>query len=363
MRGDLAGLTFGEFSAWLGAVIGHSERFHRALYRQVAVEGRWAPLEIPLWRDESPDAARTLTGLAAAVQAPAPDRHQHEDDPGIGRTVKVASRLTDGQTVESVLIPMKGGGHHTVCVSSQVGCKMGCQFCHTATMGLVRQLTAAEITGQLAAVRQATGTTARNVVFMGMGEPLDNPDAVARAVAILTSPEAHGLARRHVTISTVGRADILPRWRELGLTGVNLALSLTAADDALRSELMPVNRLHSLAELKKAVAAVPIPNDRRILVSCVVIPGLTDGPGHTADLIAWLAGLPVLVNLIPFNPIPSRPWRAPTDDEVMAVRDRLDAAGIPVRLRLTKGDAVMAACGQLGDPAARRRRPLESVPR
>ena len=131
-------------------------------------------------------------------------------------------------------------------------------------------------------------------------------------------------------------------------------MSLTAADDALRSELMPVNRLYPLEQLKQALLQVPVPHDRRILVSCVVIPGITDARQQVDALIGWLTGLRVLVNLIPFNPIPSRPWRTPTNDEVLAVWNRLDRAGIPVRLRLTKGDAVMAACGQLGDSTKRR---------
>jgi 23S rRNA (adenine2503-C2)-methyltransferase len=231
---------------------------------------------------------------------------------------------------------------------------MGCSFCHTAKMGLVRSLAAHEIVGQVIAASSG-GALPRNVVFMGMGEPLDNAEQVARAVRVLTDRDGLALAPRHVTVSTVGRVDGLARWTELGLGQVNLAVSLGAADDALRSELMPVNRTAPLAELRRALLALPLPRGRRILVSYVVIPGVNDGDEHIAKLIAWLDGLPALVNLIPFNPIPSRSWRAPTAAEVAAFRDRLDAARVPVRLRATKGDAVMAACGQLGDPARRRR--------
>jgi 23S rRNA (adenine2503-C2)-methyltransferase len=222
-------------------------------------------------------------------------------------------------------------------------------------MGLVRSLRAHEIVGQVLAVARATGERPRNVVFMGMGEPLDNADEVARAVRVLTQREGLGIAPRHITVSTVGRVDGLARLRELGLDRVNLAVSLGAAEDALRSELMPVNRTAPLAELKRALLALRLPRARRILVSYVLIPGVNDADEHVARLVAWLEGLLALVNLIPFNPIPSRPWRAPTAAEVAAFRDRLDRARVPVRLRTTKGDAVMAACGQLGEAGRTRR--------
>jgi 23S rRNA (adenine2503-C2)-methyltransferase len=354
---DLLGLTFAEFAAWSRSLVGHAERFHRDLYRRTVQSGRFAPQESPLWQEAEsirPGTIAVLAAAAAADQLPALSGSITADDGELGSTTKVLCRLADGQEVESVLIPMRGANHHTACVSSQVGCKMGCSFCHTAKMGLVRNLTAHEIVAQVVAVRRATGVAPRNVVFMGMGEPLDNPEAVAQAVRVLTDGGGLALRHQHITVSTVGRVDGLLRWAELGLSHINLAVSLTSADPALRSELMPVNRLHSLAELRQALQGLPVRPERRILISCVVIPGVTDDPKHTLQLIAWLADLPVQVNLIPFNPIPSRPWRAPSRDEVMAVRNQLVAAGIPVRLRVTKGEAVMAACGQLGDPARRR---------
>jgi 23S rRNA (adenine2503-C2)-methyltransferase len=362
-RHDLLGLDLPAFTAWSRALVGHAERFHYQLYRRMMDDGRLAPLEAPLWREAEharPGVCATLQAQAACDQVPPITATlQAEDEQGT--TTKVLCRLNDGAAVEAVLIPMHAGGHHTVCVSSQVGCKMGCSFCHTAKMGLVRNLQAHEIVAQVLAVRRATGKRPRNVVFMGMGEPLDNLEAVAQAVRVLTGPAGPAIAHRHITISTVGRLDGLARWRELGLERINLAVSLTAADDGLRSELMPVNRLYPLAHLKEVLHTIPIAEGRRILISCVVIPGVTDGPAHIRDLIAWLAGLPVLVNLIPYNPIPSRGWRAPTLGEVNAVVSQLDAAGIPVRLRLTKGEAVMAACGQLGDPA--RHKPVVAGPR
>ena len=357
VRRDLLGLTCGEFTAWSRGLVGHAERFHGDLYRRLMASGRFAPAESPLWREAEatrPGTIATLATAAAEDQLPAITDTLAAHDDELGSTTKVLCRLADGCAVESVLIPMRAAGHHTVCLSSQVGCKMGCSFCHTAKMGLVRSLTAHEIVAQAVAVHRATGTAPRNAVFMGMGEPLDNAEAVAQAVRVLTDGAGLALRHRHITISTVGRVDGLERWQALGLGRTNLAVSLTAADDALRSELMPVNRLYPLERLKRALQAIPVPADRRILISCVVIPGITDAPAHTDALVDWLSGLPVLVNLIPFNPIPSRTWGAPSEAEVLAVRERIERAGIPVRLRLTKGDAVMAACGQLGDPPGRR---------
>lgn len=359
---ELFGLTFAGFSERLRAVVGHHPRFHRALYRQLMATGRCDPAIEPTWQE----AEQTCPGVIARLVAHLGEVHlphvvtaHAAHDPASGTTRKIVCRLHDGREVETVLIPMGGGpedgGHATVCVSSQVGCKMGCRFCHTATMGLIRQLSAAEIVAQVLIAAQVGGVTPRNVVFMGMGEPLDNLDAVAQAVHVLSDINGLGLAQRHITISTVGRVDQLARFTELGLTRVNLAVSLTAADDALRSELMPVNRVYDLATLKAALLAHPLGRARRILVSYVLMAGVNDAPEQIARLIEWCRGLRVLVNLIPCNPIPSRPEQPTTPERVAAIRDQLMAAKVPVRVRRTKGDEVMAACGQLGDPAQRRR--------
>jgi 23S rRNA (adenine2503-C2)-methyltransferase len=361
MRSDLCGLTFAEFAAWSRALVGHEDRCHRAVYRQLVASGRFAPRGLPEWQGASGDAIDRLEGAALAAQVPAISAERTAAHPSAGATTKLLVRLHDGHEVESVLIPRRQGAHHTVCVSSQVGCRMGCSFCHTARMGLVRSLSAHEIVGQVVAAGLAAHARGapppRNVVFMGMGEPLDNLDAVAQAVRVLTDVNGFGLAHRHITISTVGRVDGLARWRDAGLERVNLAVSLTAADDALRSELMPVNRTTDLAALKRALAAIPLAGDRHILVSYVLIPGVNDGAEHAERFLAWLSGLRALVNLIPYNPIPGRAWRAPTADETAAFAHRLHPR-VPVRIRATLGDAVMAACGQLGDPAARGRRSI-----
>ena len=360
MRTDLAGLDFATFATWSRALIGHSDRFHRALYRQVVTTGRCAPAELPDWREaeaSSPGVIAAITSAAAEVQMPIVVRSQQAEDPSVGLTTKIVVRLHDGLEAECVHIPMRAGGHHTVCVSSQVGCKMGCTFCHTARMGLVRQLAPHEIVGQVLAAAAHTGVAPRNVVFMGMGEPLDNIDAVAAAVRVFTDRAGLKLGWRHITISTVGRVDQFPRMVELDLHKVNLAVSLTAADDTLRSQMMPVNRTHNLAALKAALLAQPMDDDRRILVSYVLLAGVNDDAAAAEKLITWVSGLRALVNLIPFNEFAGSVYRRPSDDQVIAFRTLLDAAGLHVRMRLTKGDGVMAACGQLGNLSLRRKSP------
>ncbi len=358
---ELFGLTFAEFSARLRAAVGHHPRFHRALYRQLMATGRCDPALEPVWLEAEqtcPGVIARVTEHLGVVRLPQVVSERSAHDAATGTTHKFICRLSDGRDVETVLIPMGGGpqdgGHATVCVSSQVGCKMGCRFCHTATMGLIRQLSAAEIVAQVLIAAQVGGVKPRNVVFMGMGEPLDNLDSVAQAVHVLSDINGLGLAQRHITISTVGRVDQLARFAELGLTRVNLAVSLTSADDVLRSELMPVNRVHDLTALKTALLAHLLGRDRRILVSYVLMAGVNDSDAQIARLVAWCQGLRVLVNLIPFNPIPSRSEQPSSAQRTDAIRAQVMAAGVPVRLRRTKGDEVMAACGQLGDPTQRR---------
>ncbi len=360
-RGDLAGLDFVGFSAWCRGLVGFHDRFHRALFRRLMADGVWDPAAEPVWAEAErsrPGTLATLTEAGSRCQIPEVVAERAAHDPVLGDTRKLLLRLSDGREVETVLIPMGGGeergGHYTVCVSSQVGCKMGCTFCHTATMGLIRQLAAHEITGQVLAVQAHTGRRPRNVVFMGMGEPLDNLDAVAQAVRVLTDVCGLAIAFDHITVSTVGRVDGIERLPALGLDRVNLAISLSAPDDALRSRLMPVNRVYDLARLRAALVAFPLRPGRRFLISYVLIAGTNDAPEQAAALAQWCAGMPVLVNLIPWNPIPGSSAQTSPPARMADFHAELRRSGVQVRQRQTKGDAVMAACGQLGDPAGRR---------
>jgi 23S rRNA (adenine2503-C2)-methyltransferase len=324
--------------------------------------GRWSPATLPAWREAEgvrPGLIAHLEALAYVEQCPEIVVQVPAEDPLYGTTTKLLLRLADGREVESVAIPMSSGGHRTACVSSQVGCKQGCAFCRTARMGLVRDLAAHEIVGQVVAVNRALGQSVRNVVFMGMGEPLDNPLAVAQAAAVFSEHPGLSLAWSRITISTVGRLDGLAAWADLGLGSANLAISLHAADTRVRATLVPAARIEPLDELRHALGRIALPRGRRIMLAVVVIPGVTDQPELIEALHAWIGDLPVLVNLIPFNPFPGVAWRAPEPAEMQAMWSALRQRGLAVRTRITKGRSTLAACGQL----ATARRPDGADPR
>lgn len=257
---------------------------------------------------------------------------------------KLVFQTDDGAAVESVLIP--GRERATLCVSSQVGCAMNCQFCLTATMGLARNLLAAEIVDQLIlARRQFPDVWISNVVFMGMGEPLLNYDSVIRAANVITDPDGPQISKRRVTISTCG---IVPALKDLARdTEIGLAVSLNAPDDETRSAIMPVNRKYPLADLLAALREYELPNRRRITVEYVLIKGVNDSPAHARRLIRALHGLRAKVNLIPFNPWPGCTLEAPDPADVAAFEARLRDSPYTVMLRKEKGRDILAACGQL----------------
>ncbi|HYE04846.1 MAG TPA: radical SAM protein [Planctomycetota bacterium] len=349
-RTDLLGLTFAELRGWARDLVGFADRHHAALHRQVAATGRFAPHELPEWQEAERGRPGTLATLAAAAaedQMPSVSRAESAHDPQHGTTTKLALRFADGREAEAVLIPMRGD-HVTVCVSSQVGCRMGCAFCRTARMGLVRNLAAHEIVGQVVAAARHAGAAPRNVVFMGMGEPLDNLEAVARAVACLAEPRGCAIPGSRITISTVGRADQIPRLGGLGLGACNLAISVSSADDALRDRLMPVNRTHDLAALRAALAAHPLPRGRKLLIAYVLMAGVNDADADAHALADWIGDLEAMVNLIPFNAFAGSPWQPSPIERVVAFQAALRGRGLHALTRTTRGDAVLAACGQLG---------------
>jgi 23S rRNA (adenine2503-C2)-methyltransferase len=259
-------------------------------------------------------------------------------------TEKLAYSLKDGCIIESVLIPEKD--HWSVCVSSQVGCPMGCSFCLTATMGFTRDLTSGEIVAQvLHPIHTYPDRQFRNVVFMGMGEPLLNYDNVISAANIITDPEGPQISKRRVTISTCG---IVPALKNLARdTEAGLAVSLNAPDDETRSSIMPVNRKYGMTDLISALKEYELPSRRRITVEYVLIKGINDSPAHARRLIRVLHGLRAKVNLIPFNPWPGCTLEAPDPASVSAFEARLKDSPYTVMLRKEKGRDILAACGQL----------------
>lgn len=265
-------------------------------------------------------------------------------------TRKLLFRTADGHRIESVLIPM--GSHYTQCLSSQVGCRLGCGFCLTAKMGLTRHLSAAEIVAQVQIGRRADlgGVPLKNYVFMGMGEPLDNFDEVVAACRIMTDPKGLDISSRRITVSTVGLAARIP---DLGhAVPVNLAVSLNASDDEQREAIMPVDKRYPMATLRQALIDFPLPPRRRITIEYVMLGGFNDTAADARRLARFLQGLPVKVNLIPWNPFDGAAWARPTDSAVRTFQELLLKAGLATSVRISKGLDIGAACGQLdGVPA------------
>ncbi len=261
-------------------------------------------------------------------------------------TRKFLFRLADGQSIESVLIAERD--HFTLCVSTQVGCAMGCRFCLTGTSGLVRNLTAGEILAQVRDVKKLAGRhlPMTNIVFMGMGEPLANYQNLKQALEILTASK-HGMqfAGRRVTVSTAGLA---PRIIDLGTdTRVNLAVSLNAVDDETRNRLMPINCKYPIATLLDACRRFNLPKGRRITFEYILIKGVNDSPRHAARLAELLAPLRAKINLIPFNEHPASGFRRPDQATIDAFHDLLIKRRFTCIVRYSKGADISAACGQL----------------
>jgi len=260
-------------------------------------------------------------------------------------TKKVLFELTDGNYVESVLIP--GKTHWTVCVSTQVGCRMGCRFCLTGKQGLTRNLLPSEIVGQVTALKaeMPEGPEIKNIVLMGMGEPLDNYNNVVRAIRILTSDHALGFSSRKVTLSTCGLAPMILRLGED--VCVNIAVSLNAPEDGLRSDLMPINRRYPLAELFAACRDYPMPGRRMVTFEYILIGGVNDSLEDAGKLVRLLKGTRCKLNLIAFNEYPNSPFKSPAAEAVAAFQLFLAKHHYTAILRASKGSDILAACGQL----------------
>lgn len=297
------------------------------------------------------DLGRHARALRAACPGGLPSLDAVHDNPD--QTRKLVVRLADGARVEAVLVPMRAD-RYTLCVSSQVGCAMGCTFCATGTLGLTRSLTAGEIVGQVHLARallrdeDRPGERAiRRVVFMGMGEPLAAYDAVRDAIQILLDPHGPCLGSKNITVSTVG---LVPRMAQLARdTGgrIQLALSLHAGTDATRQRIVPIARRWPIAALRQALRDWPLPGSRALMVEVVVLPGINDGEQDLDGIAAFMEGLRGVVNLIPFNPFPGAPFASPRPDQVVAMHDALQDRGTFTRIRWPRGRQVSGACGQL----------------
>ena len=281
-------------------------------------------------------------------------------------TRKWLLRLADGNCIETVFIPEEGRG--TLCVSSQVGCVLNCSFCSTARQGYNRNLTSDEIIAQVWVANRALGRDPKgeriitNVVMMGMGEPLLNFDNVVTAMKIMLDDMAYGLSRRRVTLSTAGVVPMLDRLRTA--CPVSLAVSLHAPNDALRDQLVPLNKKYPIAELLAACRRyVEGDGRRRVTFEYVMLAGVNDSPEHARELARLLRDVPAKVNLIPFNPFPEAGYQRSSREAIDRFRDILMQANLTTVTRKTRGDDIDAACGQLaGRVQDRTRRSLRQTP-
>ncbi|MFA7372421.1 MAG: 23S rRNA (adenine(2503)-C(2))-methyltransferase RlmN [bacterium] len=267
-------------------------------------------------------------------------------------TVKFLLRLADGKNIEAVL--MHYNKRSSLCISSQVGCPLGCSFCATGAMGFSRNMTASEIVGEIYVVAKALGRRINNILYMGMGEPFYNYEAVMRSIRLLTAPEGYGLSQRQITVSTCG---IVPEIKRLATEGIQirLAVSLHAATDEVRSTIMPVNRVYPLSVLISACKEYQAGTGRRITFEYTVIPGVNDGPDQIRALAVLLKGLKYHINVIPLNPAGGG---RPGLREALLFSKALDSAGLIYTLRQSRGTTVGGGCGQLaGDKTFSARQP------
>jgi 23S rRNA (adenine2503-C2)-methyltransferase len=331
-----------ELSAWLhsrGLPAYRTEQIWRWLYRRRATSFEEMT---DLSRELRQALARDFTVGSLAV---------HQRLGSRDGSVKYLFRLRDGTFVETVYIPEPE--RVTLCVSTQVGCGLGCVFCATARMGLKRNLTRAEIVDQILEVQRRCPEDRRisNLVFMGMGEPLANYDATRGALEAITDARSGmGISPRKITVSTVG---LLPQMRRLmEETRVNLAISLHSVRDEVRSGLMPVNRKYPVAELLECCRSLPVPRRKRITFEYLLIGGLNDLAADALELAARLRGIRCKVNLIPFNPHEGSGYARPADAVVERFGETLRGRGIQANVRRPRGDDIQAACGQLYHAAA-----------
>ncbi len=278
-------------------------------------------------------------------------------DPLIQRSkdgcVKFGFLLSDGKLIESVLIPEPD--RNTLCISSQVGCAMGCSFCLTATIGFTRNLLPSEIVNQVCAVgdylreqpksKLIGPARVTNIVFMGMGEPLNNLENLIKSISILTEQRGLDMTNRRITVSTCGIAS---KMKELGeKTDVNLAISLHAVDDDTRNSLMPVNTRYSLADLLQACRDYPMAKRKRIMFEYVLLKGVNDSDENARDLARLLKDIPCKINLLPYNESPGLPFKSPSENRVYVFQKIVRDLGYSVFIRTSRGEDISAACGQL----------------
>lgn len=287
------------------------------------------------WREQLAAQSVELTPFAASS-------FQHSQD----GTRKYLFQLHGDASIESVRIPMKE--HYTLCISTQVGCAVNCGFCLTGQQGFTRNLRSGEILGQILHVQRELASEERisNVVLMGMGEPLLNYQHTVKAIRMMLDEDGLNFSNRKITLSTAG---IIPGIQRLGREDftINLAISLNAPTDDIRSRLMPINRLYPLSQLLDACRAYPLPERRRITFEYILLDDINDAPEHAKILTNILQGIQCKINLIPYNATSNNPYRASSEARILAFQEILTQHGYSAFIRASKGGDISAACGQL----------------
>jgi 23S rRNA (adenine2503-C2)-methyltransferase len=336
---NIFGMTCAELAAEMFRRYGKGEYHAAGLFREIFKKGRRSgSFENAPEFLASPALARRL---AHDVQFPDCRISGLRED-GV---LKFSTALCDGNSIESVIIPARTRA--TLCVSSQAGCRRGCVFCATGMHGFVRDLSVEEIVWQVWAARFVLKRRIDNIVFMGMGEPLDNFDNVMHAIRVMSDQRGLDIPRSRITISTAGHADGIKKLAEAGMPELRLAVSINAADDATRTALMPINKKFPLGTLKEALLAFPLCKKGVFFIEYVLLSGINDSRETAGKLARFLEGLPVRVNIITYNRNASLPYSPPSDARVRQFCDRLVDEHVFVRKRQSRGLGILAACGQL----------------
>lgn len=335
---NLFKLTYSEMVAVMKKRYGRGAYHAAAVIREVHREGN-LDLSKAAAFNHSPGLLERLKA-DMKIEMPSVVKVQHD-----GKLLKFVSRLSDGLDVEAVVVPM--ANHKTLCISSQIGCRMGCVFCETGQMGLLRNLGVEEIVGQVFAARFFLHEDIQNVVFMGMGEPFDNFENVVQSIRVLSDQRGFNIARRHITVSTAGLDEGIRRLASLGWQDIKLAVSLNAPNDDIRSKIMPLNRRVPLGKLKAALLEYPLGKNGTFFIEYVLIKGVNNERRHAKELARFLKPLEAKLNLIPYNPRTDTPFEPPAAEDVQNFLDWMIEEKVFVRKRTTRGLTVQGACGQL----------------
>lgn len=313
---------------------------------------RFAASQIARWLYVSHvDSIDSMTNLSLAVRRALQERYDMgltaplRESISADGTKKYLFATKQGEYIESAYIP--DGDRATLCVSSQAGCRMGCKFCATGRQGLQHSLSAGEIINQILSIPDSKKLT--NVVFMGMGEPLDNTDEVLRAIDILTAKWGFGWSPTRITLSTAGVAKELPRF--LDESKAHLAISLHNPFHDERAEIMPIEKAYPIREVMDILRRYDFTSQRRVSFEYILMEGLNDSPRHIKELCRLLDGVKCRINLIRFHKIPDSPYYSPSEEQMIAFRNTLTAKGIQTTIRTSRGEDIQAACGLLSTKA------------